>query len=176
MTSPFLPTATGPLRYAEVPTALGAFHIVADDEAVTAVHYPHDEVPRDASWGTPSRPGEHPILAAAARQLTEFLAGERRTFDLPLRPRGTDFQRQAWAALLTIPYGQTRSYREQAEAIARPTAVRAIGAANGANPIPIFIPCHRVIGSGGSLTGYAGGTELKARLLDLESGQVTFAG
>lgn len=86
---------------------------------------------------------------------------------------GTDFQRQAWSALIQIPYGQTRSYAQQAAVIGRPSAVRAVGAANGRNPIPVIIPCHRVIGSGGTLTGYAGGTELKARLLELESGQAS---
>lgn len=163
--------STGPLRYAAVPTDLGTFWIVADDAAITGVHYPHDEP--EPHWGTQTERQDHPVLAAAATQLAEFLAGARRDFDLPLRPAGTDFQRQAWAALLEIPYGQTRSYRDQAIAIGRPTAVRAIGAANGRNPIPIVIPCHRVIGSGGMLTGYAGGTALKARLLDLESGQRT---
>ena len=173
-TTPFVAETAGELRYAAAPTEFGDFTIVADDAAVVAIHYPHDRP--DGSWGTPVDLADHPILRDAADQLAQFLAGERRDFDLPLRPSGTDFQQQAWAALLEIPYGQTRSYREQAEVIGRPTAVRAVGAANGHNPIPVVIPCHRVIGSGGSLTGYAGGTELKARLLDLETGQATVFG
>ena len=160
--------ASGPSRYAPAPTPLGTFWVVADDTAVTAIHYPHDE-PAD-TWGERIEAADHAVLQAAATQLADFLAGRRQDFDLPLRPAGTDFQRAAWAALLEIPYGETRSYRDQAETIGRPTAVRAVGAANGRNPIPVVIPCHRVLGSSGSLTGYAGGTELKARLLDLESG------
>lgn len=168
---PFVTRAAGPLRYVVAPTALGDFTLVGDDEALTAVHYPGDTVPDDGSWGDPVDFDAHPLLREAAVQLAAFLEGERTTFDLPLRPTGTDFQRAAWAALLEIPYGQTRSYRHQAERVGRPTAVRAVGAANGRNPIPVVIPCHRVIGTGGSLTGYAGGMGLKARLLDLESGQ-----
>lgn len=172
MTStPFLSEAVGTLRYASAPTSFGDFAIVADDVAVTAVHYPGVR-PQD-SWGQRVALADHRVLAAAADQLRAFLAGERTAFDLPLRPVGTDFQLRAWAALLEIPYGQTLSYSEQAVVIGRPSAVRAVGAANGRNPIPVIIPCHRVVASGGSLTGYAGGLHLKARLLDLESGQVT---
>lgn len=169
-TTPFHTEAVGALRYATAHTAFGDFTIVADDAAVTAVHYPAAE-PAD-SWGQPALLENHPVLAEAAAQLRDFLAGERTDFNLPLRPAGTEFQLQAWAALLQIPYGQTLSYIEQAVVIGRPSAVRAVGAANGRNPIPVVIPCHRVVGSTGSLTGYAGGVELKARLLDLESGQV----
>lgn len=173
MNPPFVSAPAGSPRHTIVRTALGDFTVVADDAALTAVHFPGVEPPADGSWGERVEPAAHPILAAAATQLTEFLAGTRREFDLPLRPAGTEFQRHAWAALLQIPYGQTRTYREQAEAIGRPSAVRAVGAANGRNPIPVVIPCHRVIGSGGALTGYAGGTDLKSRLLDLESGRAT---
>ena len=172
MTStPFLTEPVGALRHTQVQTAFGEFTIVADDAAVTAVYFPGNEP--DDSWGEPATPDDHPVLARAASELREFLAGERTEFDVPLRPVGTDFQRQAWSALIQIPYGQTRSYAQQAAVIGRPSAVRAVGAANGRNPIPVLIPCHRVIGSGGTLTGYAGGTELKARLLELESGQAS---
>lgn len=168
---PFVTDVAGPLRYAVVPTPLGELTLVADDVALVAVHYPGATVPDDGAWGEMVDPTGHPVLREAAAQLVAYLSGERTTFELPLRPAGTDFQRAAWAALLEIPYGRTRSYRHQAERLGRPTAVRAVGAANGRNPIPIVIPCHRVIGTGGSLTGYAGGVALKSRLLDLESGQ-----
>ena len=167
---PFVTEARGPVRHAAAPTALGVFTLVADDVAVTAVHYPGQDPHPDGGWGSPVRAEDHPVLGPAATQLAEYVSGARTGFDLPLRPSGTPFQREAWAALLAIPYGVTRSYREQAEALGRPNAVRAVGAANGRNPIPVVIPCHRVIGSGGALTGYAGGTTLKRALLDLESG------
>lgn len=168
--SPFVSDAHGPLRHAVAPTTLGVFTLVADDLAVTAVHYPGQDPPLDGAWGTPVRAEDHPVLGPAAAQLAEYVAGSRTAFDVPLRPAGTPFQREVWAALLTIPYGTTRSYRQQAESVGRPSAVRAVGAANGRNPIPVVIPCHRVIGTGGALTGYAGGTALKRALLDLESG------
>jgi len=110
------------------------------------------------------------LLDAAARQLEEYFAGRRRAFDLPLDLGGTDFQRRVWDALLGIPFGETRTYSELARAIGAPKAVRAVGAANGANPVAIIVPCHRVIASDGSLGGYGGGLELKRRLLALESG------
>ena len=103
-----------------------------------------------------------------ARQLEEYFAGKRRAFDVPLDLRGTDFQKRCWQELLKIPYGETRSYADIARAIGNPAAVRAVGLANGQNPIAIIVPCHRVIGSDGSLTGYGGGLEVKRRLLELE--------
>ena len=106
--------------------------------------------------------------ADCARQLAEYFAGRRRRFDLPLDLRGTDFQKRCWRELLKIPYGETRSYGDIARAIGNPAAVRAVGLANGKNPIAIIVPCHRVIGSDGSLTGYGGGLENKRRLLELE--------
>jgi methylated-DNA-[protein]-cysteine S-methyltransferase len=115
----------------------------------------------------------HPVLDVAVRQLLEYFAGERSHFDLPLRPRGSRFQQRVWAALLDIPYGQTRSYGDVAREIGfGPQASRAVGLANGANPIPIVIPCHRVIGADGSLTGYGGGLDRKRALLDLERGSL----
>ena len=114
---------------------------------------------------------ETPLLRAAREALLAYFAGERRDFDLPLAPAGTDFQRAVWDALRAIPYGQTRTYGEIAAAVGRPKAVRAVGQANHVNPLPIFIPCHRVVGKGGALTGYAGGLDLKRALLALESGK-----
>ena len=108
------------------------------------------------------------LLKNACRQLNEYFEGRRKKFDLALQPDGTDFQRSAWESLLRIPYGETRSYLQQAESIRNPRAIRAIGQANSRNPISIIIPCHRVIGKNGSLTGYAGGLNRKTRLLALE--------
>lgn len=109
-----------------------------------------------------------PLLRLACGQLHEYFAGRRREFDLPLAPRGTEFQRLVWKALRAIPYGETRSYGQIAWAIGRPRACRAVGLANNRNPIAIIVPCHRVIGSNGSLTGYAAGLPVKAALLALE--------
>ena len=108
------------------------------------------------------------LLKDACRQLDEYFEGRRQKFDLALKPHGTNFQHSAWESLLRIPYGETRSYLQQAESIRNPKAIRAIGQANSRNPIPIIIPCHRVIGKNGSLTGYAGGLDRKTRLLALE--------
>ncbi|MBN1485899.1 MAG: methylated-DNA--[protein]-cysteine S-methyltransferase [Chloroflexia bacterium] len=123
---------------------------------------------RHLSSHTPIEGGD--LLREAAAQLEQYVARERRSFDLPLDLRGTPFQLQVWQALLEIPYGQTRSYAQVADAIGRPRAVRAVGAANGANPLPIIIPCHRVVRSDGSLGGYGGGLPLKRALLRLEGG------
>jgi methylated-DNA-[protein]-cysteine S-methyltransferase len=114
----------------------------------------------------------HPLLAEAERQLLAYFAGDLRDFDLPLDMAGTPFQQRVWRALLKIPYGRTRSYSEIARGIGAPSAVRAVGAANGANPIAIVVPCHRVIGASGSLVGYGGGLPLKQRLLALERGSL----
>ena len=111
---------------------------------------------------------ETPLIKLAAEMLVEYFDGRRVDFDLPLRPEGTEFQKKAWNALLLIPYGQTRSYKEQAAAVGNVKACRAVGAANGKNPISIIIPCHRVIGSDKSLVGYGGGLEMKKALLELE--------
>jgi methylated-DNA-[protein]-cysteine S-methyltransferase len=114
-----------------------------------------------------------PFLDGVAAQLREYFAGERQAFDVPLAPSGTEFQLACWRALAEIPYGETRSYGEQARHIGRPDRARAVGAANGANPIAIILPCHRVIGADGSLVGFGGGLETKRRLLDLEAGILT---
>jgi methylated-DNA-[protein]-cysteine S-methyltransferase len=114
--------------------------------------------------------GAHPLLERAVEQLGEYFAGVRRRFTLPLEVRGTEFQRRVWGILESIPYGETRSYTWVAERVGRPRAVRAVGAANGRNPLPIVVPCHRVIGAAGQLVGYGGGLPLKKFLLDLEIG------
>lgn len=108
-----------------------------------------------------------------ASQLREYFAGKRRAFDLPLAPGGTEFQRSVWSVLQTIPYGRTWSYLDVANAIGKPSACRAVGAANGANPLPIVVPCHRVIGTNGSLTGFGGGIDVKKKLLALEGGETS---
>ena len=119
--------------------------------------------------GTPRiMPRQTPLLTEAKTQLLDYFRGARREFDLPLAPEGTPFRRQVWDALLTIPYGETITYGELARRIGSPKAVRAVGQANHHNPLPIFIPCHRVVGANGALTGYGGGLELKQYLLNLE--------
>ncbi|MGB9456625.1 MAG: methylated-DNA--[protein]-cysteine S-methyltransferase [Bryobacteraceae bacterium] len=122
-----------------------------------------------AESGATPNPG-NPLLAEAVRQLRAYFAGQLRRFELPLDLAGTEFQRRVWLELTRIPYGETRSYQDLARAIGAPKAVRAVGAANGANPVAIVVPCHRVIGAGGKLVGYGGGLPLKRRLLDLERG------
>ena len=154
------------MRYSTLTTPIGELMLTADDDgALTGVYLPN-RLPDPAGW---ERDDE--LLADARRQLTEYFAGERTTFDLPLRPAGAPFQLRVWEALLRIPYGETASYGELARELGHPTAARAVGAANGRNPIAIVVPCHRVIGSNGSLTGYAGGLECKRALLDLEVGR-----
>ncbi|NLA87786.1 MAG: methylated-DNA--[protein]-cysteine S-methyltransferase [Clostridiales bacterium] len=111
---------------------------------------------------------ETPLLKRAAAQLDEYFCGKRRAFDLPLEAQGTAFQKAVWSALRDIPYGETRSYKDIACAVGKPTACRAVGSANNKNPISVIIPCHRVVGSGGSLTGYDGGLDIKQALLELE--------
>jgi len=113
---------------------------------------------------------ETELIKTAANQLNEYLEGKRKVFDLPLNPKGTKFQKNVWEALCNIPYGETRSYKQIAEAVGNPKACRAVGMANNRNPIIIFVPCHRVIGSNGSLVGYGGGLDIKEKLLSLEKG------
>lgn len=125
--------------------------------------------PRRDPVGT--RNDENPMLMEAAAQLRDYFSGRRRGFNLPLDPHGTEFQRRVWTALAEIPYGETRSYRDIAVAVGLPRAVRAVGAANGRNPLPLLVPCHRVIGVDGKLVGYAGGLRLKKLLLELEAQQ-----
>jgi len=152
--------------YRKVDSPVGTLTLVASETHLVAIAWQREgEAP---PFGAVPEEDPHPVLDETGRQLRAYFAGERRDFDLPLDFRGTDFQRQVWQALLAIPFGETRSYRDIAVALGRPTATRAVGAANGRNPIPIVAPCHRVIGTNGSLTGFGGGLENKAFLLDLE--------
>ncbi|UNK49236.1 methylated-DNA--[protein]-cysteine S-methyltransferase [Lysobacter sp. S4-A87] len=127
-------------------------------------HTPRHPMPRGDDW----REGDHALLRAARRQLDEYFAGDRRQFELPLAPRGTPFQCEVWHTLAAIPYGETISYAQLAQRVGKPAAVRAVGAANGRNPLPLVLPCHRVIGSDGSLTGFGGGLPTKQFLLQME--------
>ena len=142
-------------------TPLGQMALAEEDGALIRLYLPETGVPRILSRETP-------LLLKAQRQLLEYFQKERQTFDLPLAPQGTPFQRAVWEELRRIPYGATCTYGDIAARIGRPKAVRAVGQANHHNPLPIFIPCHRVIGKSGALTGYAGGLALKQALLELE--------
>ena len=153
-----------PVYQSLLPTPIGTVRILANDEAITRIDFVEEA---DASAYA-----ENDVTRLARQQLTDYFEGQRQTFDLPLAPSGTEFQQACWQALVQIPYGETRYYAEQARVIQRPSAVRAVGAANGANPISIVVPCHRVIGKSGQLTGYAGGLDRKAWLLALERGAV----
>ena len=155
------------LAFTILPSPVGELTLVAGDQGLVAILWPDDD-PGRVRLDRRAERSEHPVLVETVRQLRAYFAGERERFDVPLDFRGTDFQKQVWAALLTIPFGETRSYGEIARAIGRPSAVRAVGAANGRNPISIVAPCHRVIGTNGSLTGFAGGLAAKEMLLGLE--------
>jgi methylated-DNA-[protein]-cysteine S-methyltransferase len=146
---------------------VGELTLIASDAGLVAVLWENDD-PARVRLGEVQDQADHPVLTRTAAQLAEYFAGERRAFDLPLDFRGTVFQKSVWAQLLTIPFGETRSYGELARTLGNPTASRAVGAANGRNPISIIAPCHRVVGASGSLTGFAGGLETKAFLLKLE--------
>lgn len=148
-----------------LPSPVGPIVLAADEVGLTHLLFGHRvETPPE---GDGSARGAE-ILAETESQLAEYFEGEREAFSLPLHPQGTEFQRAVWSALEGIPYGETISYRELADRIGRPKAVRAVGAANGKNPISIIVPCHRVIGADGSLTGYGGGLPAKQTLLALE--------
>lgn len=144
-------------------TIIGRIGIAEKDNGIARVYFGTDRIADGIEVV------ETELISEAASQLREYLDGRRREFSLPLSPSGTDFMKDVWRQLQEIPYGSTASYKEVAERIGRPRAVRAVGRANNLNPIPIFIPCHRVIGSNGKLVGYAGGLDLKKHLLDLES-------
>jgi methylated-DNA-[protein]-cysteine S-methyltransferase len=151
-----------------VESPVGRLKLVASDVGLAAILWPNDD-PRRVRLGALVEDAAHPVVREAVRQLAEYFAGTRETFALPLDFAGTPFQRSVWAALLTIPYGETRSYGELARQIGRPAAARAVGAANGRNPLSIVAPCHRVIGATGKLTGFAGGLRTKELLLALEA-------
>jgi methylated-DNA-[protein]-cysteine S-methyltransferase len=146
---------------------LGPLTLVASDAGLRRLRFPDDAGSDDEAQRDPG------ALATIVEQLEEYFAGERRTFDIELDLRGTPFQRAVWGQLLTIPYGSTRSYGELARTIGRPDRARAVGAAVGATPVPIIVPCHRMIGADGSLTGYGGGLPRKRALLDLEASVAT---
>jgi methylated-DNA-[protein]-cysteine S-methyltransferase len=163
--------AMGRIYYATMESPVGPLRLVAEEMGLRMVRFlrggakemPHGDWKEDAAFFIDVR-----------RQLQEYFAGTLKQFDIPLLMEGTEFQKRVWKTLQTIPYGETMSYGELAQKIGEPKAVRAVGAANGQNPIPIIVPCHRVIGSDGSLTGFGGGIENKRKLLELEKGQRSF--
>jgi methylated-DNA-[protein]-cysteine S-methyltransferase len=152
--------------YAYAPSPIGDLLLVGVEEGLLQIHMRRALPPADAE-------NDERRFARVMRQLDEYFDGKRKTFDLPLAMRGTPFQLDVWRALQRIPYGETRTYAGIANEIGRPRATRAVGAANGANPIPIVVPCHRVIGTNGSLTGFGGGIDVKRRLLEMEAGVPT---
>ena len=154
------------IRYCMYDSPVGALLLAADDAALVAIEFPSSRHPvaRGADWVE----GDNAVLALARKQLGEYFAGKRTLFELPLGPRGTAFQRDVWRTLASIPYGETVSYAQLAARVGKPSAMRAVGAANGRNPLPIVLPCHRVIGADGSLTGFGGGLPTKQFLLELE--------
>jgi methylated-DNA-[protein]-cysteine S-methyltransferase len=156
------------MLYEVIDSPLGPLLLTGDGRALTGVRMEGAPQP---GWRR-----RHAAFADAAQQLHAYFAGELRRFDLPLAPHGTPFQRGVWSALIRIPYAETATYGEIAAEVGRPDAPRAVGAANGQNPIAVIIPCHRVIGAGGTLTGYGGGLERKRMLLELEAGVSSLAG
>jgi methylated-DNA-[protein]-cysteine S-methyltransferase len=157
------------MRWWETSTPIGRLLLTGDEAGLRGISFQSGIHPAtvESEWER----SEEPFQEAIA-QLDAYFAGRLRRFDLALAPRGTPFQRDVWSALTRIPYGETVSYSELASRIGRPAATRAVGAANGRNPLPIVIPCHRVIGADGSLTGFGGGLPIKRRLLELEAGSV----
>ncbi|CAI9003500.1 MULTISPECIES: methylated-DNA--[protein]-cysteine S-methyltransferase [Pseudomonas] len=156
--------------YKTIQSPVGQLILVARETRLAAILWENERLNR-VRLGPLEEDTQHPVLKETERQLLEYFAGQRRRFEVELDFAGTDFQIRVWQALLTIPFGETRSYRDIAIQIGQPTAVRAVGAANGRNPISIIAPCHRVIGSSGSLTGFAGGLAAKQLLLSLEGQQ-----
>ena len=146
---------------------IGPLTLVSNEKSITGLHF--GDLIGSQPTGVKTSEAIYPHLSEAIIQLDEYFARQRKIFDLPLEPNGTEFQKRVWKNLLTIPYGETRSYREIAEMSNSPKGFRAVGLANNRNPIAIFIPCHRVIGSDGSLTGFGGGMESKEFLLKLEA-------
>ena len=158
--------------YKLMTSPVGVLTLLASDNGLAAVLWPDDD-PQRVRLGPAGEHNLHPLLLETERQLNEYFAGRRRNFELPLDFVGTEFQKKVWTALVAIPFGETRSYGEIARQIGHPKAVRAVGAANGKNPISIVAPCHRVIGANGKLTGFAGGLATKAFLLDIETARST---
>jgi methylated-DNA-[protein]-cysteine S-methyltransferase len=155
------------LAYKMIESPIGKLKLVASDKGLVAILWKNDR-PHRVRLSELVENEQHPVLVATERQLGEYFAGKRKTFSVALDMRGTRFQKDVWEALLAIPFGETRSYGQLAKQLGNPRATRAVGAANGRNPVSIIVPCHRVIGSSGKLTGFAGGLETKAHLLSLE--------
>ena len=155
------------LAYKMIESPIGKLKLVASDKGLVAILWENDR-PRRVRLSEMLENEQHPVLVATEQQLGEYFAGKRKTFSVALDMRGTRFQQDVWEALLAIPFGETRSYGQLAKQLGNPRATRAVGAANGRNPVSIIVPCHRVIGSSGKLTGFAGGLETKAHLLSLE--------
>jgi methylated-DNA-[protein]-cysteine S-methyltransferase len=154
--------------YKIIRSPVGKLKLVAGDKGLVAILWENDH-PKRVKLGILVEDRDHPILLETERQVKEYFQGKRKSFSLKLDLIGTKFQNDVWQALLTIPFGETRSYGQLARQLGNPRAMRAVGAANGRNPISIVVPCHRVIGASGKLTGFAGGLETKAHLLELES-------
>jgi len=154
------------IRYASVPSPVGSLLLAASDEGLHLIEFQNPRHPMSdcAQW----EPRQCDVIRLTAAQLGEYFDGTRRDFDLPLAPRGTPFQLGVWHTLASIPYGETISYAQLAQRVGKPSAMRAVGAANGRNPLPLVLPCHRVIGSDGSLTGFGGGLPTKEFLLRME--------
>jgi methylated-DNA-[protein]-cysteine S-methyltransferase len=155
------------LVYKRMESPVGRLKLVASDKGLVAVLWENDR-PNRVRLSELIENERHPVLVETERQLREYFAGKRKEFSVALDMRGTRFQKDVWEALLAIPFGETRSYGQLARQLGNPQATRAVGAANGRNPISILVPCHRVIGASGKLTGFAGGLDVKARLLGLE--------
>ena len=156
------------LSFMEMASPVGLLKLVAHDTALVAVLWENED-PKRVRLAELVEDKKHPILLETQKQLNEYFSGQRQVFDLPLDFEGTEFQQKVWQALLTIPFGETRSYKQIAEQLGNVKAVRAVGAANGKNPISIIAPCHRVVGANGKLVGFAGGLENKDILLKLET-------
>lgn len=157
------------LHYKTIKSPIGKITLVASEKALVALYVNDELMPKK---DLAKKNETHKILVLAEQQLNEYFDGRRKTFDLPLQPEGTEFQNKAWTALSKIPYGEVWSYGKQAQYLKSPNGQRAVGGANGRNPIPVIIPCHRVIGSTGKLTGFSGGMSMKVYLLKLEGHQV----
>lgn len=155
------------LFFTHLPSPVGKLKLVAGDAGLAAVLWENDR-PHRVQLPEPAYGSNDPVLVQASEQLQEYFAGTRKEFDLPLAPVGTPFQQQVWQALRDIPFGETRTYGQLAAQLGNPLASRAVGAANGRNPISIIVPCHRVIGHSGKLTGFAGGLQAKEYLLSHE--------
>lgn len=156
-------------RHAVIENELGTVTLVADEEGMTGLYFPHHwYAPEADTFGEKVTPSADPVLGTATAQLAEYLAGERREFDLPLHTAGDEFQERVWALLREIPFGETTTYGQLAEQLGDKALAQRVGQAVGRNPLCVFIPCHRVLGAGGKLTGYAGGLDRKQRLLEIE--------